>query len=415
MRRARAHPYSVPTLPMKENVMPNTLATRLLLFVLLVLSLPTFATAADDPYPVTPPTAEQLAYYDLDPAFYKKSAYVQDILIATSDKVSDYALKESAYLFDKMMASINQDVAQRIRDEKLLCLLIGAEEQVSELPQFVTDKTGAELDYYNWRMRGFLSSLKIGDRRQPVVVFAEEDVLEYPGGMKDESILIHEFGHVVMFQGFSEEQMQKVTAAYKNAQDTGLYRDGYAAQRFRRVRGDKPVRLIDALADSFPDQPRGLLHASLEKGDITVNGKPTTPYIMVTGEDSVLIHFGGPRPCYAIKNRGEYWAEIYQAWYDTNRTMDHDHNHIHTRKQLKEYDPVGAALCEEVMGDGDWRFVSPMLRAGQGHLAGYDPSTAPEMTTPDNIREAGLDFFDKLWADYWQRLAEKHGFTSADG
>ena len=366
------------------------------------------ALATDNTYTVAPPTDEQIDYYELDRGFYKKSILVQDILIVTSSNVNDYALKESAYLFDKMMSSIDKDVAQRVRDERLLCILIGATEQISEIPQFTTDKTGEALDYYNWRKRGFLSRLKIKDRRQPVVVFAEEDVLEYPGGMKDESILVHEFGHVVMFQGFNDEQMKRVTAAYENAKETGLYQDGYAAQRFRRVQGDKPVRLLDALAKAFPDQPRALLVACLEGGDITVNGKPTTPYIMVNGDDNILIHFGGPRGTYAIKNRAEYFAEIYQAWYDTNRTMDHDHNHIHTRKQLKAYDPVGAALCEEVLGDGDWRFISPLLRVGEGHLKGYDPSQAPEMQTLPNIREAGLDFFDKLWAPYWERLAEKY-------
>lgn len=383
-----------------------TIRYALACLLLFTLALPTLAE--EKTYAVTPLTPEQAAYYNLDTSFYKKSIVVQDILIATSANVSDYALKESAYLYDKVMASINPDVAQRIRQQKLLTLLIGANEQISELPQFKTDKTGEDLDYYNWRKRGFLTKLTINDRRQPVVVFAEEDVMEYPGGMKDESILIHEFGHVIMFQGFSEAQMKQVSAAYENAKTTGLYLDGYAAQRFGRVQGDKPVKLIDALAKAFPDQPRELLHACLAGGDITVNGKPTTPYIMVTGEDKVLIHFGGPRPTYAIKNRGEYWAEIVQAWYDTNRTMDHDHNHIHTRQQLKAYDPVGAALCEEVLRDTDWRFVSPILRAGTGHLKSYDPADAPEVTTLPNIKNAGMDFFDKLWADYWQRLAKKH-------
>lgn len=377
-----------------------------LFLILLLAAWPSMASKKT--YAITPPTKAQAAYYDLDTDFYKKSVLVQDILIATSDNVSDYALKESAYLFDKILSSIDKDIAQRVRDKKVLCLLIGATEQISELPQFTTDKTGAELDYYNWRSRGFLKNLRIDGKKQSVVVFAEEDVLEYPDGMQDESILIHEFGHVVMFQGFDEDQMKRVTAAYENAKKTGLYQDGYAAQRFRRVQGGKPVRLLDALAKAFPDQPRALLVACLKGGDITVNGKPTTPYIMVNGDDNVLIHFGGPRGTYAIKNRAEYFAEIFQAWYDTNRTMDHDHNHIHTRKQLKEYDPVGAALCEAVMGDSDWRFISPLLRVGAGHLKGYDPTKAPRIPAVPSIREAGLDFFDKLWAPYWERLAKKY-------
>jgi len=359
-------------------------------------------------YTIQPPTDEQAAYYGLDPAFYTKTILVQDILIAASDQLSDFAIKESAYLFDQIMSSIDPDVAQRVREKKLLCLLIASSEQITDLPQYHSDLTGEELDFYNWRNRGFLATLDIDDRRQPVVVFAEEDVMEYPGGMQDESILIHEFGHVVMFQGFNEEQMKQVTACFENARNTGLYNDGYAAQSFKRVQGLKPVLLLDALAESFPDQPRELLYAALAGGDITVNGKPTTPYIMVDEEDRVLIHFGGPKDCYAIKNRAEYYAEIFQAWYDTNRTMDHDHNHIHTRTQLKEYDPMGAALCAEVLGDGDWRFVSPRLRAGTDHLTGYDPALAPKRPSQPNLDEAAYDYYDTYWADYWQRLVEKY-------
>ena len=61
-----------------------------------------------------------------------------------------------------------------------------------------------------------------------------------------------------------------------------------------------------------------------------------------------------------------------------------------------------------MLGDSDWRFVSPRLRVGEGHLKDYDPADAPEIETPQNIKKAGLDYFDKLWADYWQRLAEKY-------
>ena len=33
-----------------------------------------------------------------------------------------------------------------------------------------------------------------------------------------------------------------------------------------------------------------------------------------------------------------------------NREDDHDHNHVNTRKELVEYDPAVAKLCEEVFG-----------------------------------------------------------------
>ncbi|MCP4814768.1 MAG: hypothetical protein GY888_19850, partial [Planctomycetaceae bacterium] len=269
----------------------------------------------------------------------------------TSEKVSDYAHQETAYLFDMMMKSIKPEIAQRIREQKVLCVLVGYQEFTSEVPQFKSDKTGKELDFYNWRSRGFLTRR---DNR-PVVLFAEEDVLEYEGGMQLESILIHEFGHVIHGAGFDKALQERLTQTYERAKAKGIWNDGRAAQRYRRISSTKPVSLLDSLVASFPDQSPALIRKCLDAGDIRVNGKPTHAAVKVTSKDKVLIVFGGPKECYAHKNRAEYWAEVLQCWYDTNRTMDHDHNHIHTRKHLKAYDPVAAKLCEDVLGNAAWR------------------------------------------------------------
>lgn len=353
---------------------------------------------------ISPPTEEQATEYQLDRAFYKKCLEAAGILICSSERVSDHAIREAAYQFTMIMESIQPEVAQRIRDGKVLCLLIGYNELTSDLPQFQTDKIGKELDFYNWRQRGFLS--RRGGR--PVVVFAEEDVLEYEGGMQDESILIHEFGHVIHGVGFDEAQQKRLTAAFERAKASGLWNDGRAAQRFRRVRANTPVSLLEALVKSFPDQPREFLETCLDGGSVLVNGKRCSSQVMVTEQDKVLIVFGGAKACYASKNRSEYWAEGVQCWYDTNRTMDHDHNHIHTREQLRSYDTALAELCKEVLGEPEWRFVSPRKRAGSGHLKDYNPASAPKVEDLEHIKTAANDYYDQYWKEYWQRLHEKH-------
>ena len=376
--------------------------TTRFLFILFLLT--TSTCIAKDRYLVQPLSDDLAKEYDLDKNFYKKATYVQDILIATSEKVSDYAHLEAAYLYDKIMSSIKKDVAQRIRERKVLCILVGHDELTSQIPQFTSDKTGKELDFYNWRSRGFLT--KVGDRS--VVLFAEEDVLEYEGGMRLESILIHEFGHVVQFAGMSETQIKKLENCHHRAKAAGLWNDGRAAQRYRRIKGETPVSLYDALVKSFPDQPAGLIRKCLDSGDILVNGKATNSAVKVSGEDKVLIMFGGPKICYAQRNKAEYWAEVLQCWYNTNRTMDHDHNHIYTREQLRAYDPAAAELCEEVLGNGKWRFVSPRERAGRQHLKGYAPEAAPKVSLLPHIETAAYDYYDNYWKDFWQRLKEKH-------
>lgn len=360
-------------------------------------------------YEVRPISEEVAAEYKLDTGFYEKITEVQGILIATSSRVTDHTHKETAYQFDNVMKAVKPDIARRIRDNKILCVIVAHDELTSDVPQFKTDKTGEELAFYNWRQRGFLTRIE----GRLAVFFAEEDVMEYEGGMARESILIHEFGHVIDFGGLDEEMKKDLTATYEQAKAKGLWNDGLAAQRFRRVKGDEPMSLFDALVRAFPDRSPELIRACLDSGDITVNGEATNAAVKVTGEDQVLIVFGGEKQCYAIKNQAEYFAEGVQTWFDTNRTMDHDHNHIHTRAQLKAYDPGLAALMEKVLGDGEWRFISPRERAGQAHLKGYDLAKAPVVVQADFIQTAALDYYDGYWSDYWQRLYDKHGIDSA--
>ena len=355
-------------------------------------------------YQVNPVTPEQAKAYELDTSFYAKGTLVQGIFIATSPRVSDHAHREAAYQFDMLMRTLAPQVAERIRKRKVLCILIGHQEFTSDLPQFGSDKKGKELDFYNWRSRGFLAWPK----GRPTVVFAEEDVLEYEGGMRAESILIHEFGHVVQGAGFNREQHARVKKSFETAAELGLWNDGRASQRFRRVKSTQPVSLLDALVKSFPDQSPELIRKCLDSGDILVNGKPSSSGVKVTRDDKVRIIFGGPKKCYASRNRNEYWAEGFQTWYDTNRTMDHDHNHIETRTQLRQYDTLLSRLCYEVMGDSAWRFVSPRERAGRGHLLGFDPGNTPRVEQPEHIKKAANDYYDKYWKSFWKRLEEKH-------
>ena len=132
--------------------------SSLRIFFLLLPTLVSVVKAED--YPITSPTPEQVEAYRLDDSFYRKCTQVQGILIATSDSVSDLAIREAAYQFDMIMQQIDADVAARIRERKVLCVLIGHDELTSQIPQFKTDKTGKDLDFYNWRRRGILNHVE---------------------------------------------------------------------------------------------------------------------------------------------------------------------------------------------------------------------------------------------------------------
>ncbi len=90
---------------------------------------------------------------------------------------------------------------------------------------------------------------------------------------------------------------------------------------------------------------------------------------------------------YASVNHHEYFAEGVQCWFDNNRVNDHDHNHVHLRSELLDYDPRLASLCKEVFGDTELRYTKPATRLS-GHLAGYDPATAPRFRWPARLEGA---------------------------
>ncbi len=89
---------------------------------------------------------------------------------------------------------------------------------------------------------------------------------------------------------------------------------------------------------------------------------------------------------YASVNHYEYFAEGVQSWFDNNRVNDHDHNHVHLRSQLIEYDPGLAAMCREVFGDTELKYSKPPTRL-TGHLEGYDPNKAPKFAWPERLKK----------------------------
>ncbi len=91
---------------------------------------------------------------------------------------------------------------------------------------------------------------------------------------------------------------------------------------------------------------------------------------------------------YAATNRQEYFAEGTQSWFDTNREDDAVHNHVDTRDELRTYDPRLAALCAEVYGDLEWRYVPPSERDRLEHFEGFDRATAPKFVWPEEKRRA---------------------------
>lgn len=63
---------------------------------------------------------------------------------------------------------------------------------------------------------------------------------------------------------------------------------------------------------------------------------------------------------YAASNSGEFWAEVAQSYFDSNRVNNWNHGPIGTREQLKAYDPETYELVRATFNlqpDQDWRYT----------------------------------------------------------
>jgi hypothetical protein len=284
-------------------------ARHALTSVLLIASVSISADSADprlsteQEWSVTAPPEE----LNLDP-FYRKYISANGYPIVGSARVSDYALKEAAYLVNMMLA--------KRPDVRCAMIAGGSRLVVMAYSEFTTNVPEHSkmwpVDYWDARARGLG-----GSRTDPVCSCGEENLLAYEGDpYSTENILIHEFAHNIHLRGMVQVDPtfdDRLKQTYERAMAAGLWKTKYASV-----------------------------------------------------------------------NHAEYFAEGVQSWFNNNRQPDHDHNHVDTRKELREYDPGLASLCEDVFGDTKLVYTKPSTRL-TGHLAGYDPTTAPKFVWPKRL------------------------------
>ncbi|MEM1294718.1 MAG: hypothetical protein AAGH89_05090, partial [Verrucomicrobiota bacterium] len=261
-------------------------------------------------FQITKPTSER----NLDP-FYQKQILVGGYPILASEKVSDYALREAAYLIEMILAK-RPDILKELAENGSRMTVMAYTEFTTDVPEHagIPEKSGQSKDWWDRRARGLG-----GSKTDPVASCAEENLLCFPGDpYKTENILIHEFAHTIHLRGLNNldpEFEKRVEGIYQKAMKMGLW-----------------------------------------------EGK------------------------YASSNAAEYFAEGVQSWFNNNRENDHDHNHVNTRKELRDYDPELAGLLEEVFGDTEVVYVKPPEREVQAHLTGLDYSRLPEFRWPKRLK-----------------------------
>ncbi|MEK6258139.1 MAG: hypothetical protein AABP62_05915 [Planctomycetota bacterium] len=270
------------------------------------------AVARADDFSVVEPPEDLRQQLNLSP-FYKKCLAPGGFAIVSSDKVSDFALYEAAYVVNSMLAG-RDDVRQALIKNRVRLAVMAPTELTCDIPEH-SDLTPPA--YWNRRARGLGAT-----RVRPAVSCAEENVLGLVGDpYSTESILVHEFSHAIHIMGLNTVDPtfdQRLKEIYAQAMQEELWKGKYAAT-----------------------------------------------------------------------NHSEYWAEAVQSWFGTNRENDHDHNHVNTRDELKEYDPRLAKLVDETFPNNNWQYIRPDKRPEvPAHLKGFDRAAAPKFQWPAEVIKA---------------------------
>ena len=159
----------------------------------------------------------------LDP-FYKKYVSARGLPVLSSEKASDYALLEAAYLIDRMLLD-RPDVRDALVERKVRFVVMASTEMTTDVPEH-GDLRPAKF----WNRRAPGAGVHA---RRPAVSCGEENLLRFPGDpYATESILVHEFAHAIHGMGLNsiDEGFQgRLEATYRNAMQKGLWKDKYAA------------------------------------------------------------------------------------------------------------------------------------------------------------------------------------------
>jgi hypothetical protein len=155
--------------------------------------------------------------------FYEKWVDVRGIPVLGSEKVSDAALLEAAYLATQMLQGLD-DVRKAMIKSRVRVAIMAYNERTTDIPEHrdLTPK-----DYWNRRARGLGATPS-----RPAISGAEENLLAFPGDpYRGENIFIHEFSHAMHEMGWrviDKAFDATLQQCYESAKAKNLWADTYA-------------------------------------------------------------------------------------------------------------------------------------------------------------------------------------------
>jgi len=203
-------------------------------------------SAMDHAAAVQPPSAVIVRQSHLSP-FYTKCIDLNGFPILGSPKVSDYALREAAYLVGEMLRGRDDILAVLVKNN-VRFVVQAPTEMTTEIPEY-SDLTPAS--YWDRRARGLGPT-----EERPAVSCGEENLLNYPGDpYHSENILIHEFAHAVADMGLPSIDpafKAKLQAAYEDAKAHGRFKGFYAGDNTDEYWAEGVQSYFDANGNAGP-------------------------------------------------------------------------------------------------------------------------------------------------------------------
>ena len=156
--------------------------------------------------------------------FYQKRVVIGGFSIVGSSKVSNFALKEAAYLIEKMTMK-HPEYLQKLAENKVRFSVMARDEFTTDIPEH-SDLSPAI--FWDKRARGLGAT-----RARPSVSCGEENLLGIEGDpYKRENILIHEFAHALHAMAINDLDSSfqaKLEKCFQQAIEEKIWAGTYAA------------------------------------------------------------------------------------------------------------------------------------------------------------------------------------------
>lgn len=191
----------------------------------------------------------------IDP-FYKKYVDANGIPVVSSEYVSDSALIRASKVISQMLAK-REDVKKAMVAKGSKVMIIGEKEEVCNIPEYkhICD-TPENIAYWNKRARGFGGA----PEHDFSASCGEENVICLPGDRyKGESILVHEFAHIVHMVGIlgvNPDFDNELETLRLKAIEKGLWKGTYAISNKEEYFAETVQSFFDC--NRYSAQPDGV-------------------------------------------------------------------------------------------------------------------------------------------------------------